>query len=74
MPQAWGLFLAMSYYAIRIPIFSVALLDGEVGGRLWGPGHPPCILLRCLQGSWLKTPWSRLFIKFSLGFFFFFFF
>lgn len=44
---------------------------GGGGGRLWGPGHPPCILLRCLQGSWLKTPWSRLFIKFSLGFFFF---
>lgn len=34
VPQAWGLFLAMSYYAIRVPIFSVALLDGEVGGAL----------------------------------------
>lgn len=74
VPQVWGLFLAMSYYAIRVPIFSVALLDGEVGGGGFGDqATPPYILLRCLQGSWLKTPWSRLFIGFSLGFFFFFF-
>lgn len=71
VPQAWGLFLAMSYYAIRVPIFSVALLDGEVGGGFGDQATLSYILLRCLQGSWLKTPRSRLFIEFSLGFFFF---
>lgn len=70
VPQAWGLFLATSYYAIRVPIFSVALLDGGgFGGQATPPATP---LLRCLQGSpWPQNSLSRLFIQFSLGFFFF---
>lgn len=67
MLQAWGLFLATSYYAIRVPISSVALLDG---GGFGGHTTPPAIpLLRCLQGSpWPQNSLVKI-VKFSLDFF-----
>lgn len=60
VPQAWGLFLAMSYYAIRVPIFSMALLDREVGGRLWGPGHPALHSAQVSPGLLAQNPLVKI--------------